>query len=172
HRYPLLRQVCRFTTHERDPLDLLAAGVLREPPDRAFVCVADEAHALKIAITADRYWRGDPRSVVVRLDQLAAFRLGLFDPAAGPLRPYGVVHAAGDPDLIGQDLVERLARVIHDRYRIGRLWDRESRADNPFLVPWERLPPALRGSNRAQAEDIGRKLRAVGCVLVPRGPAA
>jgi len=33
---------------------------------------------------------------------------------------------------------------------------------------WEDLSPELRKSNRAEAADIGRKLRAIGCNLIPR----
>jgi hypothetical protein len=36
------------------------------------------------------------------------------------------------------------------------------------MVRWEDLPPELQDSNREQARDIGRKLREIGCVLVPR----
>jgi RyR domain len=166
-RYPFLRRVCRFTIYHHDLLDLLGQGELREAPDRAFVCDDDEQRALKTAITADRFWHGAPNSVVVRLDQLAAFHHGLR--FGGSLRVYGGIQAASDPYLIAEDLVERLARVIHDRYRLSRLADGADTGTNPFLVAWEDLPNRIRLANRAQAEDVGRKLHAIGCVLVPRG---
>src|SRR6266545_2183467 len=166
-RYPFLPDVCRFTAYQQDLLDLLGHDELREPPDRAFICDDNEERALKAAITADRFWRGAPDSVVVRLDQLAALRERLN--FGGSLKVYGVVDAASDPELIGEDLVGRLARVIHDRYRMSRWEYASDPAARPFTVAWEELPAQIQLANRALAEDIWRKLRAVGCVLVPRG---
>jgi hypothetical protein len=117
--------------------------------------------------------------VLVRLDRLASLREAfdseradrVLDDLSGALRLYGVVHAACDPALIGDDLVERLARVIHENYVVSRRRHGEEPATNSALVPWEELSETLRRANRAQARDIGRKLREVGCALSPRvGP--
>jgi hypothetical protein len=178
HRYPFLPAVCRFAVHDADLLGQLANGELGDPPDLAFVCYDDEEHALKTAMTAERLWRRQPLTVVVRLDRLAAFRGAadvddaegrLFDDdVSGRLRVFGVVHAACDPRLIGEDLVERLARVVHDRYRLARRDEGGSVRTNRAMVSWDDLPPRLQESNRQQARDIGRKLREIGCVLIPR----
>jgi hypothetical protein len=176
HRYPFLPGVCRFTARDADLIQLLAAGELRDPPDLALVCYDDEEHALKAAMTAERLWRGGPRSVVIRLDRLAAFRgtpdidVGdhLFNEIPGRLRVFGVVYAACDPELIGEDLVERLARVLHDRYRLARRDEAGIINTDHAMASWEDLPSDLQESNREQARDIGRKLREIGCVLVPR----
>jgi hypothetical protein len=174
HRYPFVGAVCRFTAYDADLIQLLAAGELRDPPSLALVCYDDEERALKSAMTAERLWRGGSCSVVIRLDRLAAFRgtsdTGdhLFDEVSGRLRVFGVVPAACDPRLIGEDLVERLARVLHDRYRLARLDEGDSARTNLAMASWEDLPCDLQESNREQARDIGRKLREIGCVLVPR----
>ena len=112
--------------------------------------------------------------MVVRLDRLASLREAfggpderLLDDLSGTLRLYGVVRAACDPDLIGDDL----ARVIHESYVAARRRRGERPENNPSLVPWEELPETLRVANRAQAEDFGGKLRDLGCALSPRvGP--
>ena len=174
-RYPLLGEVCEFDTFAEELTGVLARDELRQAPDRTFICDDDEARALKTAITVDRFWHGVAHSVVVRLDQLASFRAGLsfgvagqlFDEAAGVLRVYGVVDSACEPELIGQDLLDRLAQAIHERYRQARL-AAPGPAD-PFAVPWAQLPTAVRQTNRAQAEEIGRRLHSIGCVLLPRG---
>jgi hypothetical protein len=171
YRYPFLTQVCHLTPQEVDVSTLRGAGGF----DRVFICYDDEVRALKIALTAEWLWYGGPRSVVVRLDRLAALREAfgasgdqLLDEVSGTLRLFGVVEGASDPELIGDDLTERLARVIHDSYERSRR--RRNPAENTH-VAWEDLPETLRRANRAQAEDIGRKLRAVGCMLSPRvGP--
>jgi len=181
-RYPFLSRVCRIT-----PLDGGLTEALRQlprsgfplPPDRVFICYDDEERALKTALTAEQLWHGGPGSVVVRLDRLANLREafgsgtddGILDDLSGALRLYGVVHAACDPALIGDDLVERLARVIHECYVLARWRRGDAPGSSPSLVPWERLPESLRRANREQARDIGRKLRELGCALSPRvGP--
>jgi hypothetical protein len=173
-RYPFLTRICKITPHDAGLERLLATPSDGPVPDRVFICYDDEQQALKAALTAEQVWPGEPGSVVVRLDRLASLREAfdggdrVLDELSGTLRLFGVVHAACDPALIGDDLVERLARVIHERY----LLDLSGRgAAGPASVPWEELPDRLRLTNRAQAEDIGRKLRAIGCTLSPRvGP--
>lgn len=173
HRYPFLRRSCRLDAHDADLVDILPTE-LDEAPDRAYICYENEERALKAALTADRYWRGRKNCVVVRLDQLADFSddgglaSQLLDDGPARLRVYGVLRAACDPVMIAEDLVERLARVIHDRYLVARYSRSDADRSSPSIVSWERLPSQLRQTNRAQAEDIGRKLRAIGYVLVPR----
>jgi hypothetical protein len=60
--------------------------------------------------------------------------------------------------------VEILAQALHADYLRGLGPNQES---NPSAVPWERLPAALRESNRQNVLDIGRKLQAVGCRMEP-----
>lgn len=175
-RYPFLADACQFAPHRGELLDLLAAGAVRPPYTRVFICHDDEERALKEALTAEPLWHAGPRSVVVQLNRLAPLRDAfvssgdhLLDVASGALYLHAVVEAGCDPDLIGEDLVERLARVIHDRY-LARHAGAASPA--PALVPWEDLAEHLRLANREQARDIGRKLHEVGRVLVVRSPAA
>ena len=175
-RFPFLDRVCTFGTDEQDLLPLLAAGSTAPPPDRLLVCHRDEEHAFKTAMAAERSWRGRLRALVVRLDTLATFLdedgdpggAPLLDAGSGVLRVFGVVAAACDPALIQEDLVERLAHVIHDRYRQGRRERGEWAPGDPALEPWDRLSPRLQRANRTQAEDIGRKLAEVNCAISPR----
>lgn len=173
-RYPFLRQVCRIAPHDGDLRDMLT-GRFPLPPDRVFICYDDEQRALKTALVAEQVWPGSPGSIVVRLDRLAGLREAfgsghgedMLDSLTGALRLYGVVHAACDPELIGNDL----ARIIHESYVVARRRHGEDPMSNTALVEWEDLPETLRQSNRAQAEDIARKLNEVGCVISPRlGP--
>ena len=69
--------------------------------------------------------------------------------------------------------LERIAQAIHARY-LRNQRDRKPPAD-PAMQAWEALPEGLRESNRAQARDIGAKLRAIGWRIAPMdgsGPAA
>jgi TrkA-N domain/RyR domain len=177
-RYPFLADVCEFEVHDRNLYSLLDNLELDDSPDRMFICDDDEERVLKSALVAERLRRNPSREIVVRLDRLAELQdlfeeggLGeRFDQFTTRLRIFGATQAAGDPALIQRDLVERLARVVHDTYLRAEL-SNPDRGDRASLQPWESLPEALRAANRAQAEDFGRKLRLVGCTLVPRvGP--
>lgn len=172
-RYPFLTRVCRMTPHDDDVEALIDGAPAGPDPDRLYICYDDEQEALKAALAAEHLWPGGSGAVVVRLDRLASLREAfdggdLLGGLSRSLRLFGVVHAACDPALIGDDLVERLARVIHERYALDLARRGERPDGNPALVPWRDLPEPLRQANRAQADDIGRKLRAVGCTLSPR----
>jgi hypothetical protein len=127
-------------------------------------------------MAAERLWRGRTPSIMVRLEGLAAFLdekgslhgVNVLDVRTDALRAFGVIAAACDPGLIGEDLVERLAHVIHDRYREGRRQRGEWSTADPSLQPWDRLSSRLREANRAQAEDIAHKLAQVNCAISPR----
>ncbi|GIH08694.1 hypothetical protein Rhe02_67610 [Rhizocola hellebori] len=173
-RYPFLADVADFEVHNDDLSSLLTRGWPTEPPDRIFICDDDGEKALKSALIAEWLPPNLPREIAVRLDRLAGLHdvfedsLGAqFDQLTSRLRIFGVVQEAADPDLIQQDLVERLARVVHDTYLRAEL-SNSDREDRASLRPWELLPESLRCANRAQAEDFGRKLRLIGCVLAPR----
>jgi hypothetical protein len=153
-------------------MPLMRRGELSEPPDRILITYPDEEYALKTAMTAERYWRGRAGPITVRLDGAmigGGTASGRLDGATGTVHVFGAVSAAGDPDLIRDDLTERLARVLHDRYLMGR----RRRGDAPSgperaMVSWDELPVHLRRAHRSQAEDIGRKLAQIGYVITPR----
>ncbi|HEX4222409.1 MAG TPA: RyR domain-containing protein [Pseudonocardiaceae bacterium] len=176
-RYPFVAKVCRLLPHEEGLAALFDRPGEDLVPTMVLVCLDDEEASLRTALTVDRLWHGGPGSLVVRLDRLSSLRDAfdgsagdlLLDQMAGVLRLFGVVEAACDPALIREDVTERLARVVHDRYRAACLRRGVAVQDNPSMVDWERLPATQRDSCRAQAEDMGRKLRATGCTLAPRG---
>ncbi len=163
-RYAFLPEACRISTATELP-------GLDRPPHRVYVCHDDEELALKTALTVTGLWHGGPGSVMVRLDRLAplaeAFHGGdarLLDEVSGVLHMFGVVSLACVPDLIEEDLIESLARVIHEYYVLDRI-----RGGDPAVPAWDHLPETLKRANRAAAEDIGRKLTLLGCVIAPRG---
>jgi voltage-gated potassium channel Kch len=179
-RYPFLPKVCDLISLDTDLITLLTRGHLRFPADRIYICYEDEDTALTSAMAVERLWRGELHGVVVRLDSMAASPdeeplspvfpgwVSPFDRHDRRLRVFGVVGAACDPSLIEEDLVERLAQVIHERYRQSRRDHGDWAPGEPSLLPWDRLSPRLRQANRAQALDIGPKLAHVRCTLTPR----
>ena len=192
-RYPFLPSAVELEPIDHDFADLVTTERARRElieleADRIFVCHDDEQVALTTAVTHDCLWHSGPGSVVVRLDQLASLPAALeaararqlFDEVTDALRLFGVVDAAADPDLIRDDLSERLARVMHESYLVAR---RRS-APGAFnadattsslraLVTWDELADHYKRDNRTLAADIGHKLKTIGCVLAPRsGPGA
>jgi voltage-gated potassium channel Kch len=169
-RIPVVEQALRVQAIEDDLLTLMHHGHLSSVPDHVLITYPDEEYALKSAMTAERYWSGQSGRITVRLDGAligASEADGLLGIASTDLHIFGAVTAAADPELIHDDLTERLARVLHDRYLQGRR-QRNDAQGGRAAVGWDQLPRALRRANRAQAEDIGRKLSKLGYAIVPR----
>lgn len=75
---------------------------------------------------------------------------------------------------INVQVAERLARAIHDTYGAvheGGMQVAVARSQVPggtaSLGSWNELPEEFKESNRAQAREIGERLAAIGCVMVP-----
>jgi hypothetical protein len=175
HRYSFLPKACDLVGRDDGEVASLPADTIDPPPDRVVICHADGERALRIALSTAWLWRGGPGSVLVRQDQLAtggapeAGRVDhLLDEVSGTMRMFGVVDAACDPSALRDDLVERLARIIHESYLVARRQRGELAGSAPALVPWQDLPERFKAANRAQAADIGRKMRLIGCILAPR----
>ncbi|MBB5139015.1 hypothetical protein HNP84_008777 [Thermocatellispora tengchongensis] len=176
-RFEFISEVCELTAHDVGPADPLRYDLLPgRVPQRVFVCYADQDLALRTALTSRTLWHCGPGSLVVRVEQAATFSRAfegtrLLEGLAGALQIFAINEEAGDPRLIAEDLVETLARAIHERYLFDAARRRETPDTNPSLLPWDDLPQRLKAANRGQAEDIGRKLASIGCVLGPRvGP--
>jgi len=60
---------------------------------------------------------------------------------------------------------EAIAEAIHEKYRGDHAADKAS--GSPVLVPWSELPETYKRSNRAQADDLIRKLERVDCGYKP-----
>jgi len=174
NRYRFLPEVCQANPYEL-PLPILFAGkVFTEPHERAFICYPDEEQGLKVALTTQRLWHGQCRSVLVPLIHLAGLATAfhgphgvpLLDEIGGALRLYPLVEAACDPTIIGEDLLERLGRLIHEHYLVG-CQRRGEAVPTGALADWADLDDEHRRANRAQAADIGSKLHAIGCVVLP-----
>ncbi|ABD10545.1 RyR domain protein [Frankia sp. CcI156] len=110
-------------------------------------------------ITARRAVRG------VRVDALRP--IGASRPAwADAVGGDGGV--GGTPSVLGDgELVEQLARAIHDRYLEHELGKRHAAGSRPGLRPWAELSEALREANRDQAVHYETVLRNRGWVCTP-----
>jgi hypothetical protein len=146
-----------------------------DPPEQTYFCNPDPVTALRNALTAVPLWRGWPNSLVVCLDHSLTYRelfhtgaAALLDELGGVLKIFGVTEAACRSDLDGSDMVEQLARSIHERYVASQ---RRAGQTGPTLVPWPELAETYRRSNQAQAAHIGVKLRTLGLLTAPNSAA-
>lgn len=174
-RFVILPEVCRTVAYDTDVHHLLDTGSQRY--DQAYLCYADEEHSLQVALTEYRLWHRVRGAVVVPVDRLAGLtdafgdgvRQPLLDQVHGRIQLFAKVSAACDPELIAEDLVERLARLIHERYVVGCLIRGEDVADRGALLDWADLDHDRRRASRSQANHIGTKLHEIGCAIVARG---
>jgi len=71
--------------------------------------------------------------------------------------------------VIDDDVVERIARVIHERYLAEQTGNGVAIGSSPVMVSWADLDEDLRDANRAQARDIEAKLARIACTVGPAG---
>jgi voltage-gated potassium channel Kch len=176
--YPILREACRITPYEMDVPELLAEHAEVRYQD-AFLCYRDEEYGLQVALTAYELWHRVSGTVLVPVDRLAGLTDAFGDKDGQPLldQVYGKIRLfpkhsmACNPGLIAEDLVERLARLIHERYVIACREHPGEPTDPQAVVDWALLDDERRSSNRAQAVSIGSMLHAIGCTIGARGGA-
>jgi voltage-gated potassium channel Kch len=175
-RFPFLRTACAVEAHDQNIDTLVFADELMIGYDRIFLCLADEQRALDLALTTPALWRGAHESVFVPLHRQAALaeafhgepKNDLLDEVNGKLRLYPILTRACDANLISDDLTERLARQIHEEYRLTLRQRSAAAHRGPAAVAWSQLPESLRSANRAQVQDISNKMVRLGCVVAPR----
>jgi voltage-gated potassium channel Kch len=175
NRFPFLRTACAIEARDQD-IDALVFDAPMTGYDRIFLCLDDEQRALDLALTTPALWRGAHESVFVPLHRQAALaeafhgepKNDLLDEVNGKLRLYPILTRACDPNLISDDLTERLARQIHEEYRLTLERRSAGTYRGPAAVGWAQLPESLRSANRAQVQDISNKMARLGCVVAPR----
>ncbi len=134
-----------------------------------YVCLEDTDEALRVGLGLVRT---GTRRVVMCLGERSALGdaiapTGVFDDARRKLAVFGILDAACDPDLLTHDLVDQLARALHERYLQT---SGEIPETNPNMRPWGELTRGTKQSNYQQAEHIGIKLDAIDAVVVPAVP--
>ncbi|GAA3278756.1 hypothetical protein Dvina_12640 [Dactylosporangium vinaceum] len=149
---------------ELDPGRPGAAGC-----ERLYLCHADEQASLDLALSSPALWRAVTGTIVVVTHTHGALAeafhgrpgVDLLDEVGRKLLIFPVLTRACDAGIITDDLTERLARRIHERYLAT-----SGQGGGPG---WAGLAESVRNANRAQVEGIAEKLRALGCVIAVRG---
>jgi hypothetical protein len=167
-RFPVVRRNCSVTCDDdRSPRP---AG---DDPALIFICLPDNDDALNAGLAAAHAMTTRSDRVVICMSEPSPFgpvlgsQQALLDDAEGRLTVFEVIEEACVPEKIQEDLTDQLARAIHQAYVKNCEVAGESRLVNPSMQPWENLPDHLKQANLAQAIDIGTKLEAIDCAVVP-----
>ena len=136
-----------------------------------YVCVGDDAAGLSAALHLRRRLGDRVVPIVVRTTQqggVAALLVGDDGrETGGGLEVFGLLDLVCRAEVLLKGQNEVLAQAIHEDYVRHQREQGVTRETNRSVVDWEQLPESLRESNRRQAADIGRKLRAVDCAIEP-----
>jgi uncharacterized membrane protein len=60
-----------------------------------------------------------------------------------------------------------LAQALHTAWLQAALASGQAPGGRPSLRPWEELPEPIKEANRVQARQVGERLAAIGCLMVP-----
>jgi hypothetical protein len=138
--------------------------------------LATDAGVLRALLRVPSYRHG-VRSMEALLLMSALAGRRHFERAALPAEAQLGMHvdAKAFLDLVAAERLpatqrEELGLLLHDSYCAHRRNTElaEKLADDPSMRKWVHLDEGMRESNRLQADDIPRKLRAIDCYMAPR----
>jgi hypothetical protein len=171
--FPAVSRTCSVTVD---------GSATERPGDReptvVFVCLPDNDDALSAGLAAGQSLTTRSGRVVICLHEPSPFgavltgQPSVLDDEQGRLAVFGVIEEGCVPGRIREDLHDQLARAVHQAYLNQCAAQGDSPERNPSMRPWAELPDDLKQANLAQAADISRKLRAIGCAIVPESAAA
>jgi RyR domain/TrkA-N domain len=154
----------------------------RVTPSHVFVCLDDDATAIRAGLKVSRLLGEGVRHLVVATPGSTVFGrelAGLVHPAetmpmvgtgvggSARLTFHNVTETVYAPETVRRGDVEDIARAAHDAYVNASRDHGETPEANASMVPWDALPEFKREDNRDQAADIGRKLAAIRATVVP-----
>lgn len=166
--YPILSTTCELSTRRTAPDGSLGGGEVAHCPTAVLVCLGAESATFRVALPLRRIL---PEQCPVILCTTARSSLAdLLNRSGSPMlarvEGFSLLDRVCRPEVLLNGPREVLAQAIHADY-VRRRREQGARPADPALARWEDLPESLRESNRAQAADLGEKLRTVNCELVP-----
>jgi len=173
-RYPALASICDLKSCSANlsdpdaPTLLAAANKQKDHPNAALVCLEEDATTLRATLLMRRNLPERCPIIACTTDRSSLADL-LERSASGMLtnvEGFSLLEQACRPEVLLNGYRETLAKAIHADY-VRRQCEGGADRNDPALAPWDALSEKLRASNRAQAADLGEKLRAISCELVP-----
>jgi hypothetical protein len=129
----------------------------------------DDTLSLNAGLSLQQHLRNQPVhiSVVQWEDGGFAELMEKATPGKAKLSIFGLLNHTCQNHLLDDGTHERLARAIHNVYRRTFKPAPGESLKGSAHVDWEELDEGYRNSNRHQADDIGRKLAALGYRIRP-----
>jgi CheY-like chemotaxis protein len=174
-RHPELQSICTLDAREVvsdaefERGDLGLGGDDAWPVSSVYVCMADEADGLAVAMALRRRPETRHPPIVVTVADGGAGVASAVRDGSGILEDidaFGVLSGTLKPELLLRGTNELLARAKHDEYVASQVAIGVP-SGPPSMVPWDELSDDLKEANRRFADGIGAKLQAAGCALVP-----
>lgn len=164
--HPQLGQVAEVNLVERTPADLARLELESLPGgagfDLAFVACSEDLDTLTLAQHLAQQGAGMAGRIVACLrPSTNLMRLLASQQTAAGVEIRDLVELGCRADVFLHGALDREARAIHERYVAAELAKGLNSAGNPSLVAWEDLAESLRQANRAQADHIPVKQRAL-----------
>ena len=178
-RYPSLENHAVLTALSMDLQSPEFLRMLTAPPPIPggrftviYCCVPDESLGLAAALEIRRSpaWAEIPTVIRTAHSRGLLSVLELSEGGKEPqgnIHPFPLVDRTCSLELVVNGTHELMARAVHEEYVLAQLQAGQGPATNPRILPWEELPEEYREANRAQADDIARKIRRVGWEIMP-----
>ena len=175
-RFPLIQDVLDLQPLEMDvqSAEFHRGEFLNNPQgdcaiSHAFVCMEDDTLSLNAGLSLQQHLHNQPVhiSVVQWEDGGFAELMEKATPGNAKLSIFGLLNHTCQNHLLDDGTHERLARSIHNVYRRTFKPAPGKSLKGSAHVDWEELDEGYRNSNRHQADDIGRKLAALGYRIRP-----
>lgn len=167
--HPQLIQVAEVNLIELTPSDMAGLELEKLPGgnrfDLTFVACLDDLDTLNLCRQFARQGPGMAGRVVACLrpssDLMRHLARATEKPVITGVEIRDLVQLGCRADVLLRGQLDRAARAIHEGYVQAQIIAGATEATNPALVAWEDLPRSLRQANRAQADHIPVKLRAL-----------
>jgi len=174
-RYPALREIVELQVVERPPLESLCpladVGTRLGQRTVAVVAMEEDADNITYALRIASWRNGQRIPILVRITEqeglnslLAEARSSL---AERDIHIFGAIEQTCGPEMLLGAPIDRLARTIHEDY-LEKYPPKPGEKPSLAQRPWERLPEDFKQANRAQADHIDVKLRAIGCERISK----
>jgi hypothetical protein len=177
--YSLVKKMCEWDVYQMDTgsSEFHQAKFLRRNHKSAaittiYVCIEDETEGLSSALHLMNLTISSDIPILVRMAEDAGLA-SLWKDGRGDtqglarLHMFGLMERTCKPSLLNDGSHAALARAIHEEYVRNEGSKGNGLESNPSMAAWEQLSEDLKENNRNQADDIGTKLQAVGCDILP-----
>jgi hypothetical protein len=177
--YSLVDQVCDWELYPFDTnsTEFLKADYLLNKDKQleistVFVTVEDENVGLSSALILVNRIRSSNVRILVRMTEEKGLASLIREPGTNVgkfknLHMFGLMERTCKLNLIYNSSHESIARAIHAEYNRREGVKGNQPGSTPALVPWDQLTEELKEMNRTQADNIGTKLKAINCDILP-----